>query len=772
MRFMRVFLAVVASCAALVQGAPQAPAGAPANPRVRPLDEIVSAQTISYLSIPDLSRMKAELGTTALADIWRELEVQEFVRGTLAPFSKALLKKGIDEKKRGSSGSGFANFLSELVSPRPELGCRWLELPKFLDGEISLAVEELRPDPGKKRDFRVGLALKAGPLKNPDLWRSLLDHFIRFVKENDAAGKTTCEPVSTSGGTFQSIVHREGLASLVGIWHGTLIVYITFSRDSADCRDFLARLEKGAANPLARAPDYVAAKTKLSGTGKGVPPVAKAYFSVGRVFDGVLVRSDDSDRVRTVLAALGVSSIKAVAGSLSIVDKGFLRRMVVLAPGERKGLLAALAGDPRGVFKSQAFIPAGTHGYFASRISPQALWKAVKEAAAKVKGAKGIAKMEADLSDIPETVRRDLSSALGTEIAISLKQTVGIVPIPEITLFLELADEAAARRVWEAVLAKGAARGTFKAQSSGPGAPAGSPTVTTLRFAKSPIAPACAIHKGWFVAGISSQAVKSACQRIEVSPTSPIKGIASDAAFKGAFSHLGKPTAFLTYEEGPDSFRKQYNQIVGVLPVAILGLEQAAQAKGEAWDLPEIDLATLPSGDAIARHLFGSAHVMGGDAGGLCGESFGPLSLGLVDVAGAGLVAAWVLPALHQVKEVAQTKQCAARLMDIGTGAALYKVKMGHAPQAMEDLIREREHLGFDEKDFRCPVHGTRYQFTSAAAPGASEWEMIRAWCDEEHHSGKMMGFNVLFADGHVEFVESALFEKLTEGIENAHAGE
>ncbi len=623
--------ALGAGVAAPERGAPPAP---------RRLDEIVPADTLLYVSIPDAARARDALATTALADIWREPEVRNFFQGTLTPMVRTLWARTGDGIGREVLSGGTSSDIAEAYCMR-----NMTELPGLLcgiDGEVSLALF------GADKTGPVAVATW-GPCRNAPRWEAMLR---KLCQLSEPSGKENFEEFQH--GNWKGIRATEKTADATESgWarHGDRFVFARGPKGALEA--WSDRLEKGGAGAtLVQNADYRAAQARCDRSGAAI---AHGYLNTARTREKILESLPDPV-VRTVAPAmidgLGFSNARAMGMSLVVKDKGFLRSTVLLAPGEKKGLLTAMAGNPKREFRSLAFIPAGTHSVFAGRIDPKQVWRSVQDAVRAGAGEAGLFSMREKMAeDLPPGVLRDLPAALGGEIGLALKQQIGVMPIPEIVLFVELADEEAARRLVGDLLARGAEEKGFKVQTL-PAMGTG-PAVTTVTFPDVPILPAFAIHKGWLVAGMTQTAVKAACRRID-SPD-PAKGIAATADFKAAFSRVARPASFMAYEEGPDSFRKQYNQIVSALPMVQMALEQAM------GDVPFPDPATLPMADTIARHLFGSAQAMGADADGVYLESFGVLPVNLTtDIGVLGVGAALVLPAIARARGRAEEEGIAA----------------------------------------------------------------------------------------------------------------
>jgi prepilin-type processing-associated H-X9-DG protein len=96
---------------------------------------------------------------------------------------------------------------------------------------------------------------------------------------------------------------------------------------------FLDSLASPPRSSLARNPEF----RHIFGTiGKGTQTFS--FFNIER-FLGVVTQGDDSGEAAEAIDALGVRSVKAIGSSSSIVDKGFKDVIYVHAPGERRGVM-------------------------------------------------------------------------------------------------------------------------------------------------------------------------------------------------------------------------------------------------------------------------------------------------------------------------------------------------------------------------------------------------------------------------------------------------
>lgn len=619
----------------------------------RTLDEAVSAETLLYVSVPDAVRARRDLAATALAAIAREAEVRRCAREILLPLARALWKSTQDSTPDAFDAGLMLNFFEV------QTGLTWRDGPRLADGEAAIALLDVERS-GPVLVATVVSRAAADRVEGLARWAFGLALVAKSLPAHPfARGAWAGTRLETSEEGFEAGWARQGER------------FVFACGPAGTLEKVVAGFSDGVARPLAADPGYRAVRARLD---KDMPSLGYAYFNLPRLRARALAAGAGTGAAENALAflrAAGLSDVGPAGMSLAVADKGFVRRACLLAPAPRAGLLTALADAPPGAFESLALAPAGTHGYMAWRMDPTALWNACRALARGIGGESQARVAEERLAAVlPPPLRRDLAAALGTEAAVTVRQTVGLVPIPEVTLFWRVKDADAAERAIAALLAPHVARGACALQASPDGA---TPRLTQIRIAGVPVWPAYAVHKGWVVASTGPHPVKAACRRIDGSRGvgEGEKLLSETSDFAAAARRVRRPAAFFTYAEGPDSFRSQYNQMVAMLPVVLMALEQAAEENGAA--LPECDMTALPTADAIARHLFGSAQTVGGDGEAVFAESFGVLPVNLTDLACAGIATGLVLPSLVRSRQEVSETSARKGLQAIVEASAVYK---------------------------------------------------------------------------------------------------
>ena len=164
---------------------------------------------------------------------------------------------------------------------------------------------------------------------------------------------------------------------------------------------------------------------------------------------------------------------------------------------------------------------------------------------------------------------------------------------------------------------------------------------------------------------------------------------------------------------------------------------------------------------SVQEKVFGGVAVATADAGELMTRQYSALGLSLSSLSGggAGIVAAMALPALNQAREKARRINCMNNLKQIGLACHMYADKHdGRFPAKLEDLTD-----GFlpSSKVFQCPsaIGGQEISYVYMSGRIVSDSDKILAYDADGNHRGQ--GRNVLFVDGHVQWMIETEFQSL-----------
>ena len=189
-----------------------------------------------------------------------------------------------------------------------------------------------------------------------------------------------------------------------------------------------------------------------------------------------------------------------------------------------------------------------------------------------------------------------------------------------------------------------------------------------------------------------------------------------------------------------------------------------AQGEGVA-----IDVSAIPSLPTIERHVRAQVQFTETDDGGTLCASFGSFPLGVNSAAPASLllaapVLAIGIPRASKAQGNAQETICAVNLRGIGQAMYIHAQDDGRFPSSFQVLLDENN---ITPKQLICPstshVPGDPVDSCYVIVPGQTTYSdphNVLVYERPENHGGK--GVNVLYQDGHVEFIT---VEKLNEQL-------
>jgi prepilin-type processing-associated H-X9-DG protein len=257
--------------------------------------------------------------------------------------------------------------------------------------------------------------------------------------------------------------------------------------------------------------------------------------------------------------------------------------------------------------------------------------------------------------------------------------------------------------------------------------------------------PAFAVKGSNAFLAISPMALNAAIAQAE----QPQSSLLDNSDFQSVRAKLPQHAVAMSYEDTRQLAAGAYAMI------ATFGPMLAGRA-----DAP-VDIALLPPLSKIQEKLFGGVCVLTADSGELVTRQYSAVGVNLSLFAGGGtpILAAMLLPALNQAREKARDANCASNLKQIGLACHMYADKHGGKfPDSLDQLVGE--YLP-SEKILHCPSAPNQTAISYGYCQGYTPKNVYRILAfdvDSNHRGGSR---NVLFCDGHVEWMTDAKFHAL-----------
>jgi len=198
-------------------------------------------------------------------------------------------------------------------------------------------------------------------------------------------------------------------------------------------------------------------------------------------------------------------------------------------------------------------------------------------------------------------------------------------------------------------------------------------------------------------------------------------------------------------------------QIIAQLYTTISAMRPAFQGRPDA----PVDLNSLPPLSNIQEKLFGGVGVVTADGNEIVLQQYSAFGVNLNSIGGGGtpIIAALVLPALNQARERARSANCQANLKQIGIACNQYADNHGgQFPESLDELVSSRL---LSSNTMHCPsapnTEGLSYTYCRGYTP-KNIYRILAFDTDGNHRNG---GRNVLFCDGHVEWMADVKFRAL-----------
>ncbi|MCD6377614.1 MAG: hypothetical protein J7L99_02045, partial [Planctomycetes bacterium] len=471
--------------------------------------------------------------------------------------------------------------------------------------------------------------------------------------------------------------------------------------------------------------------------------------------------SKDTIVFRNVIKALGLDGVTVVAGASNIVDRGFHEKIRIFSPSPHRGILSIFAEKPlpAGALES---VPADADVLLAANFNPIKLLSLMRNIAAAIEPD---SKKEFDesLIEINKTLGVDIEKDLlkytsGQWTIVSAPSLGGMITGTVITVNLTDADKFldAITRIEKKLLELiDQPRTKVRVYRS-------NGVVIHYLIRRSddfplPVAPAWAVHKGKFYLAAFPQVIESA-----VSGTNE-KPITKSATFIAFRKRLSPNVSYIEYWNTPSIKQKLYGCV-------LIGGTAATNFLGRF--APEIRPEILPALPKVEKYIWPTIAAISSDANGITIESYSSVPTLLISTAYSGTAVSIMLPAMFEARINTRRVASMINLKSIGVGLAVYATENNDDyPPDLNRLVKEKI---IDAEMLMSPTSGRKVHFDSKSNPippfdyvylgaGLKTTDIPRPsrfiLAYEKPEINRFRGTNVLYADGHVEWVFMKKFQ-------------
>jgi hypothetical protein len=294
------------------------------------LKHALPADTIAFVSLPDLDQSVQELLDMPLLRMWREKEVQGFLAPALSELDKQW-QRALEQAKTMHEQGALPFSADDLLQLR------------LYGATAALTHLRLQGDQQPVPDFGLLLHLDFGP--SAPIWKKVLDYGVQQMEgeAGDKLAKTESEAGGCKLTTWQPPDVPTGLNLA---WLGDGVVIGTIKRDVVAALEALA----GKSKVLTAASSYQAVASNVAAAGGEVEIFCnfeRAYRTLFDMLEFAEANAPDFPAELSVkgldraLDALGLKAIKGMGATSTYQGDRAITKSYVLCPApERKGLVA------------------------------------------------------------------------------------------------------------------------------------------------------------------------------------------------------------------------------------------------------------------------------------------------------------------------------------------------------------------------------------------------------------------------------------------------
>ncbi|MBI4612973.1 MAG: hypothetical protein HY720_05125 [Planctomycetes bacterium] len=566
----------------------------PAAAQEEPLSvaDYLEADTLAHFSAPDSRAYFDRLAESRLGSLFEEPEVRALV----------------DDIARGIE-SDLDRFLESY-------GLRFADLVRLFQGEITLSLTGI--EVGAENPFADRILFTARVGSEEELYRALAERIVRFVEEKNPGAERG--EVTLSGGASVSWI-RVGPHTLSYSFHrGTFFA----STDQPALLALLSRIEKGKKGGLEENPRYVAAARRTAAGRTAVWGFVDVRAILSRFETAIGKEAWEK------IGALGLDKVESVGFASTISKGGMVDRLYIHAPEGKEGIWKLLDSQPSYRGEGLPWVPPGAFYVQAGTYRLKDALDLYLDLAGRVAAPEEYEDVRKGLADFQEFggfTLGDLLGCLGEEIVLyaTLPEAGGLMP--DVVLLAKISNVERFETLLAKFLAAAAAGGPENPALDVREIPFGDGSFRYVNLSRlgqqQAIAPAFAVRGDVFVLAQAPNPAKHALLRLGRAGEGG--DIWDSADFRETTALLAPGYGSIGYTDLARGAVAGYNTVVPFF--------QAVLPKG---DVP-FEPALLPTGECLARHLFGVAWATYRERDGFAIEVVSPV--GVAPFLGAAAVA-------------------------------------------------------------------------------------------------------------------------------------
>ncbi|RIK64512.1 MAG: hypothetical protein DCC65_14430 [Planctomycetota bacterium] len=704
----------------------------------RDLARAVPADTLIFVHRAGSDVIQESLDATAFGRMLTEPEVQEFV-GQAFALAETLVRPTLTGEKAPRIYDEARNLLAHLAR-RP----------------VAVALVDITR---KGDDIRPHVALVVDGGEAAREFKSAFESFLRACgaprsKKAKGMPKSVRFVMNTPAGALYYATYKEYCVAAIG--KGALTKVLACLKDDS--------------GSLGRAPGLTGPR-KIIGGSDGTRAwtvyvqFEKAFAAARRLSKGGSAEdADETARLLTVAQSVVLGNAATMTWERHYRDGGCWST-TYYAPREGQRVTSLFRGGESVSEEDLALIPRSPTWAFVTKVELASAWKAMRQALKDV-DEKADASLAEALGAAAETIGYDIESDLlpliGRTLIAYETPSTGAVSMLDVIYLIESPDPAAlSDRIAGAVEALSGRFGGQRlriSEKTGKDGPIRSLSLTGMPMPV-PVAPTWGVADRWLVIGLSPTSVQPLVTSIAEGKMRGDDSLAANTDFKRLRGKIGDLGWRFSYSNVKAEMH-------GLYPMAHMGLQfAAAYMKG----MPVPGLPSLPT---LTKHLFDEVATVRAEGDGEISISYGPLPISTSLFSSTGIAAvsmgtAIMLPALSRARELSKRTVCAANLRGIGQGMYIHAQDAdGAFPDSFAKLVSEGH---VPEKNFTCPSSTCEvgdltccYEYIPGQKDSDDPLNVLVY--DKEGVHGPESGGNVLFLDGHVNFIKP--YEKVEELVE------